>query len=174
MATRSPSRQGELVLIHSRGQPGASNRPPDTATATSHGATVPSPNRPATAPAAAVIAVTASAHPVPAGTGITGSALTARSHLVNTDRTASTRPANRRNHPRTVSTGRPSATAIRRNPAPAAFAASAVPITTARSARRSNATTGNNTCVAPQPVHRDRRGHIHTGPSGPRTTRARA
>ncbi|EUA34650.1 hypothetical protein I552_5439 [Mycobacterium xenopi 3993] len=34
------------------------------------------------------------------------------------------------------------------------------------SARRSNAVTGNNTCVAPHPVHRDRRGHSCTGPSG--------
>jgi hypothetical protein len=54
------------------------------------------------------------------------------------------------------------------------FAASATPITAAVSARRSNATSGNNTCVTPQPVHRDRRGRVHTGPSRPRNTRTRA
>jgi putative RNA 2'-phosphotransferase len=41
----------------------------------------------------------------------------------------------------------------------------------AASARRSNAVTGNNTCVARQPVHRDRRGHSRTGPCGPRLSR---
>jgi hypothetical protein len=51
----------------------------------------------ATAPAAAVIAVTASAHADPAGSGITGSGSRAASQPVNTTRTASTRPANRRN-----------------------------------------------------------------------------
>ncbi len=32
----------------------------------------------------------------------------------------------------------------------------------------------NNTRVMPQPVHRDRRGHNHTGPSGPRSCRGLA
>lgn len=133
------------MLINTGGQPTANNRPPDTATASSHGATAPSPNRTAPAPAAAVIAVTASAHADPAGSGITGSGCNAAHQPVNTARTASTRPANRRNHPRTVSTGRPNAAAIRRYPLPPALAASAAPITTAASARRNNATTGNNT-----------------------------
>ena len=44
----------------------------------------------------------------------------------------------------------------------------------AASARRSNAVTGNNTCVARQPVHRDRRGHSRTGPCGPRSCRGLA
>src|SRR6185503_369356 len=62
--------------------------------------------------------------------------------------------------------------AIRRNPKPhRAFAANADTITAAVSARRSSALTGNNTCVTPQPVHRDRRGQSRTGPSGPRTCR---
>ena len=55
-----------------------------------------------------------------------------------------------------------------------AFAASADTTTAAVSARRSNAVTGNNTCVTPQPVHRDRRGHSCTGPCGPRNCRGRA
>src|SRR6266542_3967694 len=174
ITTRSTPRQGELVLIHSTGQPGANNRPPDTPTATSHGATLPTPNRIATAAAAAPIAAIASDHAVPAGSGITGSGSSARTHPVNTDRTTSTRPANRRSQSRTVSTGRPNAAAIRRYPTPSALATNAAPIVTATSARRSNATTGNNTCVTPQPVHRDRRGRVHNGPSGPRSTRARA
>ncbi|KZS57899.1 hypothetical protein A4G28_12815 [Mycobacterium ostraviense] len=53
-------------------------------------------------------------------------------------------------------------------------AANPATITTATSARRSNAATGNNTWVTPQPVHRDRRGHNHTGPSGPRSCRGLA
>ena len=136
------------MLIDTGGHPGASNRPPDTDTTTSHGATAPSPNRVATAPAAAVIAVIAviaSAQTDPAGSGITGSGSSAANHPVNTARTASARPANRRNQPRTVAAGRPSPTAIRRCPAPAAFATSADPITTATSARRSSINTGNNT-----------------------------
>ncbi|CFB96491.1 Uncharacterised protein [Mycobacterium tuberculosis] len=65
--------------------------------------------------------------------------------------------------------------AIRRNPTRlVAFAASADTITAAVSARRSNALTGNNTCVTPHPVHRDRRGHNSTGPAGPRNCRDRA
>ena len=68
--------------------------------------------------------------------------------------------------------GRPKSAAIRRNPKPhRALAANADTITAAVSARRSSALTGNNTCVTPQPVHRDRRGHNCTGPSGPRTCR---
>jgi hypothetical protein len=162
------------VLIHSRGQPGANNRPSDTAAATSHSDTFPSSNRVTTAAAIARIAATASAHTDPTGSGITGSAATARTQVVNTARTASARPANRRNQSRTVSTGRPTTAAIRRNPNPDALAANASPITAAMSARRTSANTGSSTCVAPQPEHRDRRGRIHTGPSGPRTCRRRA
>jgi hypothetical protein len=44
------------------------------------------------------------------------------------------------------------------------LAANAATITAAASARRNNAVTGNKTCVTPQPVHRDRRGHSCTGP----------
>jgi hypothetical protein len=127
------------------GQPGASNRPTDTAEATSQHATVPSPNRAATAPAAAVIATRASAQSLPAGPGSTGSAANARHHQVNTARTASTRVAKRRNQPRTVSAARPSPATIRRCPAPAAFATRAEPITAATSARRTSTNTGNNT-----------------------------
>ncbi len=44
-------------------------------------------------------------------------------------------------------------------------------ITVTASARRGNTVTGINTCVTPRPVHRDRRGHNRTGPSGPRRCR---
>jgi hypothetical protein len=155
------------------GQPGANNLPPETTAATPHGDTVTT-NRRITDTVTASITVTASAHALPADAGITGSGSSARNHTVNTARTDSSRPAKRRNQPRTVSAGRDNTAAIHRCPSPTAFAASAAPITTAASARRSNATTGNNTCVTPQPTHRDRRGRVHNGPSGPRNIRRRA
>jgi len=157
------------------GQPGANNRPPDTATAVSASDTVDSTNRRPMAAASAAIAVIASANPLPAASGITGSASTARSHTVNTDRTASARSPNRRSQPRTVSAGRASSAAIWRNPTRrTALATNAATITAAASARRSSAVKGNNTCVTPQPVHRDRRGHTRTGPYGPRSCRGLA
>ena len=51
----------------------------------------------------------------------------------------------RRTQPRTVPAGRPSRAAIRRCPQPAAASTTPAPITTASSARRSRALTGNNT-----------------------------
>lgn len=108
------SRQGQFVLIAFPGQPGASNRPFEIAAAIAQTGTSPASNRAPSAPAAAVSAPIASAHTEPAGPGITGSAASARHQPVNTTRTASTRPANRRNQPRTVSAARPSSTAIRR------------------------------------------------------------
>lgn len=152
------------MLIDSAGQPGASSRPDETAPTTCHGVTAPSTNRPRTALKVAVIAVSASAQRVPAGAGITGSGSSARNHRVNTTRTASNRPANRRNQPRTVSTGRPNTAAIDRNPTPRARAVSAAPITASVSARRSNSPTGNNTCVVPHRVQRERRGRTRTRP----------
>ena len=156
------------------GQPGANSRPAVTAAATCQTGTSPRENRAPAAAAAAPIAAIASAHPDPAGPGNTGSGANARHHRVNTTRTASTRPANRRNQPRTVPGGRPSSTAIRRCPTPAVFDASAAPITAAVSARRASISTGSSTCVARQPKHRDHRGVSDTAPSGPRTVRARA
>jgi len=168
------SRQGQLVLIVSEGQPGASSRPFEIAAAAAQTATSPAPNRVPNAHAAAVTTAIASAHADPAGPGNTGSAASARHQPVNTTRTASTRPANRRNQPRTVSAGRSSSAAIRRYPTPVALAASAAPITTATSARRTSTNTGNNTCVTPQPVQRARRGTSRTEPPRSRTSRARA
>src|SRR6202171_794785 len=43
-----------------------------------------------------------------------------------------------------------------------------------RGGPRSTSVTDNNTCVARQPVHRDRRGHSRTGPCGPRSCRGLA
>jgi hypothetical protein len=168
------SRQGQLVLIVSSGQPGASSRPWEIAVATAQTGTSPTPNRAPNAHAAAVTAATASAHADPAGPGNTGSAASARHQPVNTTRTASTRPANRRNQPRTVSAGRRSSAAIRRYPEPVALAVKADPITDATSARRPSTPTGNNTCVAPQPLQRARRGTSRTNPPRSRTSRARA
>jgi hypothetical protein len=161
------------VLIDYPGQPGASNRPRETALAHSHHGTMDTTNRPTAAAAAAAIAANASAHPPPAGSGITASAATARSSTVNTARTASSRPANRRSQPRTVSVGRPNTKAIRRCPAPPALAESAQPITTAASARRSSNPTGSSTWVTPQSTHRARRGRSRTEPCTPRTDRSR-
>jgi hypothetical protein len=54
------------------------------------------------------------------------------------------------------------------------LAASAAPITSARSARRARPNTGNNMCVTPHPEHLDRRGRTRTtrvpGPPSTRTT----
>jgi hypothetical protein len=158
------------------GQDGANNLPPEAADAASHGDTAPSTgHRAATAPAAPTIAATASPTSDLAGAGITGSGPHSANSTVNTTRTASARSANRRSQPRTVSCGRPSQPAIARTPVPLAFAASAAPITSARSARRARPNTGNNTCVTPHPAHLDRRGRTRTSclPT-PRSTRATA
>ena len=93
---------------------------------------------------------------------------------MNATRTASARSPKRRTQPRTVSTGRPSAAATVRAPAPAAFAASAAPITVTTSARRNSANTGSRTCDTPHKRQRDRRGRTATGAEPPRSTRARA
>jgi hypothetical protein len=94
---------------------------------------------------------------------------------VKNTRTCSARPANRRSHPRTVDAGRPSICAAFRNPAPAAAASSAAPITAPESARRDKSRTGSSTCVPPHPRHRARRGtSTSSGPDGIRTRRGRA
>jgi hypothetical protein len=128
-----------------------------------------------TAAARAPTAATASANTPPAGCGITGSGSTATSQIVKTARTASARSAKQRSQPRTVSAGRATPAAIRRNPTlRVAFAVNADTITDASSARRKNAVTGNNTCVTPHPVQRDRRGHTSTDPPAPRSCRGLA
>ena len=168
-------RERQLVLPDDQGQSGASRRPPDTADASSHGGTSPTPGHlDLTAALAPATAATASANAVTAAAGGTGSTPTPTSSTVNATRTASARSANRRSQPRTVSTGRPRAAATVRAPAPAAFAASAVPITVATSARRNSANTGSRTCDVPHERHRDRRGRTVTGARSPRSTRVRA
>jgi hypothetical protein len=136
------------MLIDDHGQDGASNLPPVAAEAANQGDTAPSTgHRNATATAAPTTAATASANSDPAAAGSTGSGPQSTSRTVNATRTDTARAANRRSQPRTVSTGRPNIAAIARHPAPAALAANAAPITSTRSARRANATTGNSTCV---------------------------
>jgi hypothetical protein len=163
------------VLINFPGQPGASNRPPLAAHASHHTGTAPIPGqREAAATAAPATAATASANTEAAAAGGTGSTPTSTSSPVKNTRTAPAREPNRRSQPRTVSTGRPHAAAIDRAPAPAAFAASAAPITSARSTRLASMNTGRSTCDTPQPTQRARRGRSLTGPCPPRSTRPRA
>lgn len=161
------------------GHPGDNNRPPLAAAATSHPVTVPSRPAPANRCRAAVsnspIAATASVIPGPAGPGGDTSTPARMANPVKNTRTSSARAVNRRNQSRTVPAGTPNLTAIRRCPSPrAAFAANAAPITVTEYARRSRQNTGNNTCVARHPEHRDRRGRTRTPPPGPRTDRTRA
>ena len=144
-----------------------------TAEAISHGDTAGScGQRQAIAAAAAATATTASATAGPAGASGTGSALTAAATRVKTSRTWPARAANRRSHPRTVSSGIPSSAAIRRCPRPRAAAVTAAPITRASYARRASNPAGSSTCVTRHPVHRHRRGRTtrHRRPS-PNTTR---
>src|SRR5205809_2657180 len=166
--------QGELVLIDPGGQPGASNRPDDAAPTTCHTVTPVTANRADTATTAACIAATASAHTDPADPGSTGSAATAHNRPVNQPRAASAREPKRRNHSRTVPSGRSTSPAIGRAPNPAAFATIAAPTTPTASARRSSTPTGSSTCVPPHPRHTARRGRTNQPPDSVRTTRARA
>ena len=163
----------------SGGHPGDNNRPPLAAAATSHPVTAPTRPDPANRCRVAVnntpIAATASAIPGPAGPGTATSTPVEMANPVKNTRTASARAANRRNQPRTVPAGTPNSTPIRRWPSPrAAFAANAAPITATVYARRSRQNTGNNTCVARHPEHRDRRGRTRSLPPSPRTDRTRA
>jgi hypothetical protein len=160
------------VLIDSGGQPGVSSRPPDAADAIRHGDNPTTTGHLEAVPAAAAsTAATASRNGEPAAAAGTGSTPTPTSNTVKNPRTASAREANARSHPRTVAPGRPSRAAIGRHPDPAAFAASAAPITSTASARRTSTDTGSNTCVTPHDAHRPRRGRTPSTPARPRTVR---
>lgn len=125
---------------------GASNLPPVTAEAICHGGTVPrAGHRETIAARQPRIAATASANNDLDSAGTCGSGPVSTSNTVNITRTRSACAANRRSHPRTVSACLPSPAAIVRNPPPVAFAASAAPITSAKSARLDSAATGSNT-----------------------------
>lgn len=135
-----------LVLPGRYGQDGDSSLPPEAAEAACHGGTMPiTGHRAAIAAAAPAIAATASATTVPAAAGTTGSTPASTSSTVKNDRTRPALAANRRHQPRTVSAGRPSIAATARTPEPRALAASAAPITSARSARRNSTLTGSRT-----------------------------
>jgi len=134
------------VLIAYQVMAGASNLPRITALAASHGGTVPSTgHREAIAARQPRIAATASANGDPVSAGTCGSGPISTSNTVNITRNRSAWAVNRRSHPRTVSACLPSLTAITAIPVPVAFATSAAPITSAKSARRDKAATGNNT-----------------------------
>ncbi|GAA0714543.1 hypothetical protein GCM10010199_14650 [Dactylosporangium roseum] len=121
-----------------------------------HDGTPNTPKRVTAAVTAASITASASAHAPPAGAGITGSTATARSSTVNCRRTASARAANRRTQPRTVSGGRPSHPAIRRNPTPAA------------PGRQRSPDHDHRVRPAQQPLHRQQ--HMrHPAPGAPRS-----
>lgn len=125
---------------------GASNLPCVTAQAACHGGTMPSTgHRETIAARAPRIAATASANGDPVAAGTCGSGPVSTSSTVNITRSRSAWMLKRRSQPRTVSTCRPSPTAITAIPLPVAFATSAAPITSAKSARLDKAATGSNT-----------------------------
>ena len=100
------------------GHPGDNNRPPLAADATSHPVTAPTrpdpANRCRVAANNAPTAATASATTDPAGPGTTTSTPVATANPIKHTRTASARPANRRNQPRTVPGGTPNRAATGR------------------------------------------------------------
>jgi hypothetical protein len=115
-------RQGRLVLLSAgtgtTGQPGERRRPPDDATASCHAVTGPmipvAPNRAVTAVVANLTAVSRSLHPEPAAFGTCTSTPADKATCRKCSRTCSSRPALRRNPPRTVDSGTPSSKLIRR------------------------------------------------------------
>lgn len=162
-------------LIDDHGHLGDSNRPRLVAAASCHGDTSPmSGQREAAALQAPTTADTASAKTLTDTAGGIGSGPVSTSSTVKYTRTCSARCPNRRSQPRTVSTGRPRAAAIVLAPAPAAFATSADPITSAKSTRLTSTNTGRSTCEPPQPAQRARRGRTLTTPFASRSTRCLA
>lgn len=148
------------MLISLVGGVGASSRPCVNAAATCHAdtTTTATPNRRRTAAAPAPTAATASARGEPAGAAGAGSASNSCTNRVNAMKTRSELAAIRPSQPRTVDTGRPTHAETLRYPHPRARASSADPITSAASARRTNAVSGDNTCVRPHDPQIDRRG----------------
>jgi len=165
-----------LLLGPPEGHPGASNRPPEHATATCQPVTGPStpnrPNRPTTASHAAARAASKSRHRHPCAVGTTQSTPARAATCSNTVRAGPSRPLITRSQPRTVAAGTPNALPIGRCPDPLARAASAAPITSTAYPRRSSTVTGSNTCVNRHPGQRARRGR-NTTPM-PCTRRGRA
>lgn len=123
---RTAPHQGQLVLLAGAyrvvGQPGDNNRPPLAATITCAGVTAPSnpagPNRCRTAAVAASTAATTSPQEQPTPSGIATSIPVRTATVRNHAQTASSRPAARRSHPRTVAAGTRSVAAICRCPRP--------------------------------------------------------
>lgn len=152
------------------------NPPPVSALANRHGAPRPKlndaarPQRPT--------ASTAPASPELAGRPAATSGSSANAQRVKCSRITSAKHRARRSQPRTVDSGNPSSAAIGLNPRPSTANNSARPITSTASRRRHKHTHGNNTCHAPQPPHRPRRGRNHTSsggtPPATRTGRQRA
>jgi len=135
----------------------ANNRPLVAAELNAHTppVTAPGPSRSRAAKNASAIARTSNPNgdvDASGGARAGGSAIsTARP--TNQPRNRSTRTRSRRNHPRTVDTERPSATAIGRYPRPSTAIPSAHPIASTASNRRASRNPGNSACVrshAPQ------------------------
>jgi hypothetical protein len=160
------------VLVNSGAGRGARSRPFVTAQASCHGDTTPTtPRRRRAAAAQPPITSTASANTLEWLANAPASGSSCTSNPVNATRTRSALPANARNQPRTVDTGRPNRAAIGRCPQPPAFIRTAAPITSTPSARRSRHETTSSTCVTRQLRQRARRG---ANPPTPRTVRTRA
>lgn len=122
------------------------NRPPVAADTNPHRP------RPASWPPAAcdAAAIAANASPTsdPDGSRRVNDGASHNAQRMKCARIRSARAANRDNQARTVERGTPNAAAICRCPCPTAHAASALPITAAKSPRRSNTVAGSSTCVA--------------------------
>ena len=122
---------------------GPSSRPPLAAEANCQAGR--GPNSRAAAAAAEPSDCRASANTDPVTGSAAAQASSSWSSTVNSTRRLSARPPNRRSQPRTLLTGRSSAAAMLRWPAPAALASSAWPITATVSARRSSVEAGSST-----------------------------
>lgn len=171
--------QPHTITAHGGGNQGQlvhNNPPPVSALANRHGDRRPRrndaarPQRP--------IASTAPPSPQPAGRPVATSGSSTNAQRTKCWRITSAKHRARRSQPRTVDSGSPSSAAIGLNPTPSTAINSARPITSTASRRRHKHTHGNNTCHAPQPRHRARRGRNHTSsggtPPATRTGRQRA
>jgi hypothetical protein len=165
----------DSCCTRSPGQPGANNRPPDTATAVSASDTTGSTNRRPTAAASAPIATTASTNPPPAAS---------RHHRIRIDRA---QPHGEHRPHRLGTLGeaaQPAPHRLRRASQIRGDPAEPGPARGLRRQRRHDHRRGVGAAQQrghrqqhmrhPHPVHRDRRGHSSTGPCGPRNCRGRA
>lgn len=136
------------------------------------------PRRNDAARAAEPIASNASPRLEPTTTGAAVPGINTNNQRVKCARTASAQRPKRRHQSRTVSHGTPRRSANLTR-ASSECSDNTAPITSTESRRRNKHTSGSNTCVAPQPLHRPRRGRNpcpsrktrhNANPHGPNTT----